>query len=513
MAATSFTDLSRVHNEAKQPINMVNLEVSANPTNVSIPAYSAWYEPGKVHEIEKRSLPEFFNSQSFPSSKSQTSFVENSNEKNIDESVSNSMVQSFNTVQSTPVVEQSTGKNRNLEKVYIEARDFMVQTYRMRPQDYLTLTMCRRHLTGDVGSLVRIHSFLEQWGLINKDCPAEITRARRPVILPSAPLFSASETSAIPAVSRAAAVATRSTNALDRYLSTIKSVPPTPAEAHIRPDLNSTFEWDESKTLHLLEVIENCTIDTVVDWDSVSLKVGTSKEDCIMRFLQLPTLEILNDEKLISLVEKIEPEAIPFHGLSNPVMSTLAFLASVVHPRVAASAAQAALASHPILDSEAKIFEKTESESDKVDRSLFNNENISGDKDNSLQKIAATSLACAAVRAAELSQEESRRAALLRDTLVDLHLQKLRLKVSMFEELEKSLEEDKRELEQQRLALFFDRFNLRKQMMAVEEKIAGHAISAETKSEDDDDETATDDPNNNTTMDFDEPVNSLESSS
>ena len=43
----------------------------------------------------------------------------------------------------------------------------MIDTYRLNPTEYLTSTACRRNLAGDVCAVVRVHAFLEQWGLIN----------------------------------------------------------------------------------------------------------------------------------------------------------------------------------------------------------------------------------------------------------------------------------------------------------------------------------------------------------
>ncbi|KAI7900259.1 uncharacterized protein BX663DRAFT_518051 [Cokeromyces recurvatus] len=88
---------------------------------VIIPSYAAWFDLSSIHVIEVRGLPEFFN-------------------------------------------------NKNKTKtptVYKEYRDFMVNTYRLNPSEYLTVTSCRRNMTGDVCSIIRVHAFLEQWGLIN----------------------------------------------------------------------------------------------------------------------------------------------------------------------------------------------------------------------------------------------------------------------------------------------------------------------------------------------------------
>ncbi|KAK4684991.1 SWI/SNF-related matrix-associated actin-dependent regulator of chromatin subfamily C, partial [Tremellales sp. Uapishka_1] len=86
-----------------------------------IPSYSSWFSLSTIHPLERKSLPEFF-----------------------------------------------TGKNRSkTPSIYKDYRDFMINTYRLAPGEYLTVTACRRNLAGDVGGIMRVHGFLEQWGLIN----------------------------------------------------------------------------------------------------------------------------------------------------------------------------------------------------------------------------------------------------------------------------------------------------------------------------------------------------------
>ena len=88
---------------------------------VIIPSYSSWFNLSTIHPTERRSLPEFFS-----------------------------------------------GKNRSkVPSIYKQYRDFMVNTYRLNPTEYLTVTACRRNLAGDVCAIMRVHAFLEQWGLIN----------------------------------------------------------------------------------------------------------------------------------------------------------------------------------------------------------------------------------------------------------------------------------------------------------------------------------------------------------
>jgi len=88
---------------------------------IILPSYSTWFDMNKVHNIEKRALPEFFNH-----------------------------------------------RNRSkTDSVYKDYRDFMINVYRLNPAEYLTVTACRRNLAGDVCAIMRVHAFLEQWGLIN----------------------------------------------------------------------------------------------------------------------------------------------------------------------------------------------------------------------------------------------------------------------------------------------------------------------------------------------------------
>lgn len=88
---------------------------------IVLPSYSTWFDMNAIHEIERKAMSEFFN-------------------------------------------------NRNRSKtpaVYKDYRDFMINTYRLNPVEYLTVTACRRNLAGDVCAIMRVHAFLEQWGLIN----------------------------------------------------------------------------------------------------------------------------------------------------------------------------------------------------------------------------------------------------------------------------------------------------------------------------------------------------------
>ncbi|GHJ89317.1 hypothetical protein NliqN6_5719 [Naganishia liquefaciens] len=101
--------------------NLAVTYLAAQTHPLIIPSYASWFSFATIHPLERRSLPEFFS-----------------------------------------------GKNRSkTPAIYKDYRDFMMNTYRLNPSEYLTVTACRRNLAGDVGAIMRVHAFLEQWGLVN----------------------------------------------------------------------------------------------------------------------------------------------------------------------------------------------------------------------------------------------------------------------------------------------------------------------------------------------------------
>lgn len=92
-----------------------------------MPHFSKWFTIDAIHDIEKRALPEYF-------------------------------------------CEDFTSKT---ESNYKQIRNFMVETWRRNPDLHLSGTAARRHLAGDACSILRIHGFLEHWGLINYLCSSD----------------------------------------------------------------------------------------------------------------------------------------------------------------------------------------------------------------------------------------------------------------------------------------------------------------------------------------------------
>lgn len=105
-------------------------------------------------------------------------------------------------------------------------------------------------------------------------------------------------------------------------------------------------EWTDQELLLLLEGVEM----NRDDWNKVSEHVGTRTQDeCILKFLQLPIEDPYLDPSTSttgaapSHLGPLAYQPIPFSQAGNPIMSTVAFLASVVDPRVASAAAKAAI--------------------------------------------------------------------------------------------------------------------------------------------------------------------------
>uniref|UniRef100_A0A4W6CBI4 SWI/SNF related, matrix associated, actin dependent regulator of chromatin subfamily c member 2 n=1 Tax=Lates calcarifer TaxID=8187 RepID=A0A4W6CBI4_LATCA len=268
----------------------INRLIDASEDNVTeqthhiiIPSYAAWFDYNCIHEIERRAL-------------------------------------------------------------YLAYRNFMIDTYRLNPQEYLTSTSCRRNLTGDVCAIMRVHAFLEQWGLVNYQVDSE----SRPLPMgpPPTPHFTVladTPSGLIPLNHRPPPIPPP--QPMPNFVDKGKDKPIDLQNFGLRTDLykknskgkavTTTREWTEQETLLPLMYKD--------DWNKVSEHVGSRTQDeCILHFLRLP----IEDPYLESTETSLGPLAyqpIPFSQSGNPVMSTVAFLASVVDPRVASAAAKAAL--------------------------------------------------------------------------------------------------------------------------------------------------------------------------
>lgn len=436
---------------------------------VILPSYSSWFKFEDINEIEKKALPEFFS-----------------------------------------------GRNRSkTPDVYREYRDFMINTYRLNPEEYLTVTACRRNLAGDVCAIIRVHAFLEQWGLINYqvnaetrpsmigppytghfritvDTPKGLTPGQPAVQSKKVPTGGAKASNdekaeilkddSVPSLSlrkdifekklpkkqiycgicgtdcttlRYRNVKTKDLDICLNCYSEGRFPISMVSSDFLKMDLTSQTrdnaeEWTEEEVLLLLEGIE--MFDD--DWAKISEHVGTrSKEQCVLKFLQLPIEDPFLETDIKSL-GPLQYNRIPFSQTDNPVMSVIAFLASSVNPGIAAAAAQAAIR---------ELGGKSQDESSMdQDKPAFDNED--------LQKASSVALSAAAVKAKVIADFEDREIQRLVNSVVETQIRKIDAKMNQFEELEAIMENEKKEIERQRQQLFLDRLNLQKAMTSLEVK-------------------------------------------
>lgn len=462
-------DLEKDPNDKIEDNNDEN--VTEQTHHIIVPSYSSWFDYNAIHAIEKRALPEFFN-----------------------------------------------GKNRSKSpEIYLSYRNFMLDTYRLNPTEYLTSTACRRNLAGDVCSILRVHAFLEQWGLINyqvdidsrpttmqppptshfhilADSPAGLN----PVNPPKTPQPSAAKTlidldgkkDSEPGDKKPDIDFGLHTDQFDKRNAALKKS--TAAVA--------SRDWTDQETLLLLEGLELFRD----DWNKVSEHIGSRTQDeCILHFLRLPIEDPYLEQPEHGAMGPLAYQPIPFSGSGNPIMSTVAFLASVVDPRVAASAAKSAMEEFASIKDEvpsmladahmAKVKEASEKGAVDPIGSSIEKSGIAGTndkkvdqekdedepeikkeeeekdtaekpkkpetakdrmiKDGQLQSAAASALAAAAVKAKHLAAVEERKIKSLVALLVETQMKKLEIKLRHFEELETIMDREREALEYQRTQL------------------------------------------------------------
>ncbi|XP_060553884.1 SWI/SNF complex subunit SMARCC2-like isoform X2 [Ruditapes philippinarum] len=326
--------------ETKKEKDETEDSVTEQTHHIIIPSYASWFDYNGINAIERRALPEFFN-----------------------------------------------GKNRSkTPEVYMAYRNFMLDTYRLNPMEYLTSTACRRNLAGDVCAIIRVHAFLEQWGLVNYQVDAE----SRPTAMGPPPTSHFHILADTPSGLQAANPPRLNQPSAAKQIVSFEE--PKDGEEKkelpnfgLRTDIygkksqkdkgaaTRTRDWTDQETLLLLEALELYKD----DWNKVSEHVGSRTQDeCILQFLRLPIEDPYLDEDYGHL-GPLAYQPLPFSQAGNPVMSTVAFLASTVDPRVASAAAKAALEEFSkmkdevppaLIDAHVKMVEKAVTEGKEVDQ-------------------------------------------------------------------------------------------------------------------------------------------------
>ena len=345
---------------------------------VVVPSTAAWYRDEAVSSIERHSLPEFFDGSS------QTK---------------------------TP-------------ETFLHMRNLIVSLYREQPGLHLSVTECRRHLAADVGSVMRLHQFLEHWGLINYNASSNVAVAsasRSGVVLdgPSAASVRAAAASARPAAGT--------------------SLP-------LRASMASGGgDWTPQQTMALLDALEG----EGSSWDEVATAVGRPIEECIGHFLALPieepyALEALPPPTAAPLraaeaasSAAADPAVSVAAAASDPTLCQLALLAAAVGA-VAEPAVPNGEAGRAAVDAMATVDATA----------------------TSLRAAARAALLSVQSRAAQLEQEESGQMVSLLATAVDTQLRRMEIKLVQLDEMQSLLQREREQLDRMRHQVYADRISL-----------------------------------------------------
>ncbi|CAN0927324.1 SWI/SNF complex subunit SWI3B [Linum grandiflorum] len=405
---------------------------------VHIPSYSRWFSFDDIHECEVRFLPEFFDSRS-PSK--------------------------------TP-------------KQYIYLRNSIVKQFRRNPSSKLAFTDVRKTLLSDVGSIRRVFDFCDAWGLINYSPPSlakqlkwEDRDSKSSGGTDSRAMASStSDTAAAPLVKESSKRVCSACMSLcsiacftcDKYDITLCAR--CFVRGHYRVGVISAdfrrveisdethADWTDKETLRLLEAVTHYGD----DWKKVAQHLsGRSEKDCITHFIKLPMGEQLacfadgggvgikqyqskDDNNAGSGVEHNASKRLclsPLADASNPIMAQSAFLSALAGSRVAEAAAQAALAAVSkagqgeskakirIIHKGTQVNSKSSEEDHQSDVKPMQKET---------EKVKVDEEFC---RAAEVQTKE----------IVE--------KVIWFEEKDKQIEKEWKQMEQVKDMLFFDQLN------------------------------------------------------
>lgn len=400
---------------------------------IVLPSYSSWFNLSTIHEIERESLPEFF---------------------------------------------QTSNKNKTAE-IYMKYRNFMINSYRLNPNDYLSYTAVRRNLIGDAGSLLRLHKFLTKWGLINYQVRPE-TKPKQseppytgdfvidydtprgmfpfesykpPTSFPDlskfkailAPPTSITEENNNKVVERGGGEAA----ALGQNSDTTDG-PPLKKRKIIKPNINEN--WSEDSLKKLVEGVSKHKN----DWYKIAEYVGENKtpDECIIRFLQLPIEDkFLEDNKDLLGPLKYIPN-LSFSPSDNPIMSTLSFLVNMVDTDVAIAASNRAIkVMDKKLEKKLNSFKDINNEKKAIEDTADPLKDIKDAAVNSFGIIGARSRLFATFEEREMHKSLVN---IVQHQLkiVDMKLAKLTSLEKEFELQRKQLEKKSNELLEEKLAIF-----------------------------------------------------------
>ncbi|KAL0051641.1 hypothetical protein WJX82_011053 [Trebouxia sp. C0006] len=428
-----------------------------------VPSHAAWFGYNAIHDIERKSVPDFFNG------KAQSK---------------------------TP-------------KVYKEYRNFMINKHREDVKRRLTFTECRKLLAGDAMGVFRVWQFLDSWGIINYQAgagaaddtdglPLTVQPAGPPSLLkvlaaqPSngAALFKFTLPQATDGVAAAASGGLDGLNLItrrDRYGKSASQ----PSNNQVKYICNATGEDCSACRYH-------CTRMPDVDLSPAAYADGRFPPGCSSKdFVRIDQAELQaqpqdwSDEETLLLLEGLElhkdrwadiaehvgtksqDTLIPFADTGNPVLSQVAFLAAMVGPKVAAAAAQRALEvlaeEDPAVAAEAAALDAAAQDKEQTDQD-HSAEPDAPVSSSRMRVAAATALGAAAVKAKMMADAEEREVQRQVQIAIEAQLQKVQLKLNSMTQLEDALERERSIMEAQRHQMLQARLGLQEQQMVVQKQ-------------------------------------------
>lgn len=465
---------------------------------IIVPSYASWFNMKKIHQIERDSLPEFFNT-SHPSKS---------------------------------------------PKIYASYRNFMVNAYRLNPNEHLTLTSCRRNLVGDVGTLMRVHRFLNKWGLINYQVNPEFKPAYAlekmhngslvglpycgdfhvqydtprglfpfNTYKPAADNVNVNKLKELMNVGELSngSASHRDPIKEDEFmdLGDLSNETSEPPKKKSKP---SQDDWSSKELALLLLGVQNHRN----DWYLIAKEVGNGRtpQECILKFLKMPIEDeyIRLEDKDLGIL-KYAPN-FPTLSADNPVISNLIFMTNLVDPEVikGASANASKVIDQQFIkrveeayqlrkkkpevkteNAKNKSGDKPEGEEDEAEEEVDANgstheggapdteevdqllqEEFQPEQRDALNKIkdsATAVLGSVGARSHLFANYEEREMQKITNTILNQELNKLDLKFSKVNELEKIYQRERRNLARQQSEIFADRLSLTKSTVNISKKI------------------------------------------
>lgn len=154
----------RAKSEARTPSQSQGFDASVPPLlTLTVPSRTSWFSFDDIDAIEKRSLTEFFPkrqpSVTLTEPLPALPFVKSVLVSDSDSELSPSSYR-IGPTHAVPITHYN----------YMQYRNSLIINYHLDPSQYLTVTEARRSVPVSVSAVMRLHAFLEQWGLINSQC-------------------------------------------------------------------------------------------------------------------------------------------------------------------------------------------------------------------------------------------------------------------------------------------------------------------------------------------------------